>query len=254
MGLIDFPAPIFSAIDDVLALVAPVFLRLMLWGVLAGWLTMLLYRRFSNQESIAGVKKQQKEQQKVMMDFEGEFNELMPLIRSTLGLGLRQLKLALGPALLASLPVLVLVVWVAGQFSYQTPAASEKVLFTAMPQVDDLYRWSPAQPEDEANSGWMVQWPEAGQVISLDVDGESVLTLPLKKNIGVIHKRQWWNILMANPLGYLPAGSNIDQITIDLPEMQALGFGPDWIRGWMFTFFMTFLLSSVAFKFVLRIE
>jgi uncharacterized membrane protein (DUF106 family) len=254
MGLIDLPALLFSSIDDVLALYVPVVLRLMLWGILGGWLTMLLYRRFSKQERIAQVKKQQKEQQKVMMDFEGEFDELLPLIRSTLGLGFRQLRLALGPALLASLPVLVIVVWVAGQFAYQSPAPADVIKFTALPEVDERYRWSPSQTRDASFSGWLVEWPEESQSALLAIDGEPVLTLPLEQNIAVIHKQQWWNFLVANPLGYLPENSTIEQITIGLPERQVLNFGPGWVRGWVFTFFLTFLLSSVAFKFVLRIE
>jgi len=254
MGLIDLPAPLFSSIDDVLALYVPAVLRLMFWGLLSGWFTMLLYRRFSNQESIAQAKKQQKEQQKIMMDFEGEFDELLPLISSTLGLGFRQLRLALGPALFASLPVLVIVVWVAGQFAYQTPAPADVIRFTALPQVDERYRWSPPQARDDSSSGWLVAWPEESQSASLAIDGESVLTLPLEQNIAVIHKQLWWNFLVANPLGYLPEDSTIEQITIDLPERHVLNFGPGWMRGWMVTFFVTFLLSSVGFKFVLRIE
>jgi len=254
MGLIDLPAPLFSSIDDVLALYVPAVLRLMLWGVLSGWLTMLLYGRFSNQESITRVKKQQKEQQKVMMDFEGEFDELLPLIRSTLGLGFRQLRLALGPALLASLPVLVIVVWVAGHFAYQTPAPADVISFTALPEVDERYRWSPPQARDDSSSGWLVEWPEESQSALLTIDGEPVLTLPLEQNIAVIHKQQWWNFLVANPLGYLPEDSTSEQISIDLPARQMLNFGPGWMRGWMFTYFLTFLLSSIGFKFVLRIE
>ena len=104
------------------------------------------------------------------------------------------------------------------------------------------------------STGWLVAWPEESQSVLLAIDGESVLTLPLEQNIAVIHKQQWWNFLVANPLGYLPEDSTIEQITIDLPERQVLNFGSGWMRGWMFTFFVTFLLSSVGFKFVLRIE
>jgi uncharacterized membrane protein (DUF106 family) len=254
MGLVDLPAPLFTAIDDVLATFAPVFLRLLLWGILAGWLTMLLYRRLSNQARISEVKKQQKEQQKIMMDFEGEFDELMPLIFSTLGLGFRQLRLALGPALLASLPILILVIWVAGQFSHHAPDPGELIRFTAQPALDESYRWHPEQQTDEATSSWLVAWPAENQTAQLEAGGESILSLPLEQHINVIHKRQWWNLLMANPIGYLPNDSAIEQIIIDLPIVEALSFGPSWIRGWMFGFFLSFFISSIAFKFILKIE
>ncbi len=254
MGLFDLPAPLFAAIDSVLALLLPVFVRLTVWGVLAGLLTMLLYRRFSNQTRIAELKTQQKLQQKLMAEFEGEFNELMPLIGSTLALGFRQLRLALGPALLASIPILFLVIWVAGEFAFQSPTAGDIIDFSAAPVMDDRYYWSPSGGIENGESGWLVTWPEADGSLELTLGEQVVLSLPLADNIGVIHKQQWWNILMANPLGYLPDDSNIDQITLGLPAVEALPFGPQWVRGWMFTFFLVFFASSIAFKFILKIE
>jgi len=59
---------------------------------------------------------------------------------------------------------------------------------------------------------------------------------------------------MANPLGYLPDDGKTDVIHIALPEPAMIAAGPGWIRGWMFSFFVTFLLSSLAFKFLLRID
>lgn len=58
----------------------------------------------------------------------------------------------------------------------------------------------------------------------------------------------------ANPLGYLPQDSSVEMIHIGLPARQYLDFGPDWMRGWMFSFFITFLVSSVAFKLLLKID
>ena len=59
---------------------------------------------------------------------------------------------------------------------------------------------------------------------------------------------------MANPIGYLPDNGKTDTIHIDLPEQVIIGLGPNWMRGWMFSFFLTFLLSSLGTKFLLRID
>ena len=59
---------------------------------------------------------------------------------------------------------------------------------------------------------------------------------------------------MANPLGYLPEEGQTDVVHMDLPEMVIIGSGPGWIRGWMFSFFLSFLLSSFGFKFLLRLN
>ena len=84
--------------------------------------------------------------------------------------------------------------------------------------------------------------------------GETLAEFPAVKAIPVIHKKQWWNWLMANPIGYLPEDAPIDSLNIALPPQHFLGFGPGWLRGWMFSFFMTFLLASIAFKLILKID
>ena len=253
MGLFDLPAPLFDAIDGVLALALPPLLRLLLWGIVAGWLTMLLYRRLSNQEKIGQLKAEQKVQQKLIAEFDGEFGELMPLIRKTLGTGFRQLGLAIGPALLATVPVLFVVVWVAGQFAYGLPQAGTEIAITAEPGRGAL-AWQPAGSARETGDGWAVDWPQEGGRLVMVSSGEELLALPLEEPVPIIHDRRWWNVLMANPLGYLPDDLGVEAVHIGLPERRYLGFGPDWMRGWMFSFFLLFLLSSVAFKFLLRIS
>jgi hypothetical protein len=255
MGLFDLPAPVFGVIDDVLAFVLPSFLRLCVWGIFAGLLTMLLYRRLSNQEKIGLLKSEQKEAQKDIAAFDGEFDELMPMIRKTLGLGFRQLGLALGPALLASLPIIFVIIWVAGQFGYSSPAPGETVHITASPaRSGQSLRWTPAEGVTDSEEGWHVSWPASGQTVQLAQGDQPLLSLPLPAEVPVIHKKQWWNSLMANPIGYLPDTVDTDLITIGLPPQTIIPFGPGWMQGWMFTFFMVFLISSLGFKFILRID
>jgi len=253
MGLFDFPAPIFGAIDGVLAMAMPPLLRLVIWGIFAGWLTMVVYRRFSDQEKIGELKAQQKSQQKGIAEFDGEFAELMPLIRHTLALGFRQLGLALGPALLATAPVLFIVIWVAGEFGYETPATGREVFLTVEPANSDIH-WSSTTEVNISEGGWVVNWPSQGQSLTMRDGQQPLLVLPLEQDIPIIHKKRWWNLLMANPLGYLPKDGKTDVIHIGLPEAVIIGSGPGWVRGWMFSFFLTFLLSSIGFKLLLRID
>lgn len=251
MGLFDLPAPLLDAVDGVAGVVLPDGLRLLLWGVLAGWLTMVVYRRLSNQEKIGALKAEQKVQQKAISAFDGEFDELLPMILATLKLGMRQLGLSLGPALLATLPVLFVVAWVAGQFSYRLPEPGAAVEVTIEPATSEA-GWLP--PQAESAQGWTIQWPAVGKTATLSEAGKELLTLPLQHSVPVIHKKQWWNFLIGNPIGYLPKDVGTEAVHLALPEQQYLGFGPGWLRGWMFLFFSCFLLASVAFKFILRID
>ena len=257
MGLFDLPAPLFDAIDGVFAMALPPVLRLVIWGIFAGWLTMVVYRLFSDQEKIGELKTQQKDQQKYIAEFDSEFAELMPLIRHTLALGFRQLGFALGPALLATVPVLFIVIWVAGEFGYETPATGSEVFLTVEPATSDVH-WSSTTEVRISDGGWVVSWPAKGQLLTMSDDKQPLLVLPLENDIPIIHKKRWWNLLMANPLGYLPKDGKTDVIHIGLPEAVIIGSGSSWVRGWMrgwmFSFFVTFLLSSIGFKLLLRLD
>lgn len=256
MGFFDLPAPLFGAIDELLSLALPGIVRLVLWGVLAGWLTMVVYRRLSNQEKIQELKVEQKKQQKIISGFDGEFNELFPVIRHTLGLGMRQLGLSLGPALLATIPILFIVVWVAGDFGNEQPSTGTPVSIDINPEQATVNRfdWSSPDVALKTETGWVLDWPSIEQPVSFLQDGQSLFELPFEHSIPVIHKHQWWNWLMANPVGYLPDDALLESIDIGLPEQQFLVFGPGWLRGWMFSFFISFLLSSIGFKLALKID
>ena len=253
MGLFDLPAPLFGAIDDILAMVLIPILRLIIWGVFAGWLTMVVYGFFSDQGKIGRLKAQQKDQQKSIAEFDGEFAELLPLIRHTLALGFRQLGLALGPAIVATIPILFIIIWVAGEFGHETPAAGSEVFLTTKPATSDIH-WSTTTGVRTSKGGWVINWPSEGKPLTMNDDHQLLLTLPLEHDIPIIHKKRWWNILVANPLGYLPKEGKTDVINIHLPEAVIIASGPAWVRGWMFSFFMAFLLSSIGFKLLLRID
>ena len=257
MGLFDLPAPLFGIIDGALAMAMPALLRLLIWGILAGWLTMIVYRLFSDQEKISRLKTRQKNQQKNIAEFDGEFAQLLPLIRNTLALGIRQLGLSLGPALIATVPVLFIVVWVAGEFGHVSPVAGSEILLRVEPVSADIH-WSSTAEVKTSEDGWLINWPAFGQTLTMmegtKEENQLLLTLPMDEDIPIIHKKRWWNVLMANPLGYLPKDGETDVVHIALPERVIIASGPGWMRGWLFSFFVSFLLSSFAFKFLLRLN
>lgn len=253
MGLFDLPAPILDAIDGVFAAALPPAARLVLWGVVAGWVTMLLYRSLSNQERIKELKQAQKRQQAAITAFDGEFDELLPLIRNTLSLGFRQLGLAIGPALLATVPVLFLLAFVSGEFGYRLPEPGQAVALTATPEDAGLH-WRPAGAATPAGESWTLKWPAEDSPVSLELGNGDLLRFPLQAAVPVIHTRRWWNTLFANPLGYIPDGAELERLDIGLAPQQFVGFGPGWVRGWMFTFFGVFLVASLAFKLLMRID
>ena len=258
MGLFDLASPLLTPVDHLLAILLPLWLRLLFWGFLAALLTMQLFKKLSRQEAIGELKLQVKANQAKMAAFDGEMGDLMPLIGSTLKLAFRQLGLSLGPALLSSIPVIFLLVWLSNSFGHHLPGGGQAVAIqmeTSPPEAPSGLAWQPADAVLEASGqGWRVSWPDAGQTLQLREQSLTLLNLPLSAASPVVHKKQWWNSLIANPAGYLPAASNVDALRIGLTKQTVLAFGPGWMQGWMFTFFLAFLVFAVALKFILKIE
>ena len=158
--------------------------------------------------------------------------------------------------MLASIPVLFLLVWVAGQFGFEQTAPGSRVTIS----IPDVHQppteiaWNPSDHAVETREGWIVVWPASGKSVKMSQSTHILLQLPTSEPIPIIHKKRWWNTLVANPIGYLPNDAPIDAIEIGLTPQVFLPFGPGWIRGWMFTFFLSFLLSSIAFKLLLKID
>ncbi len=74
------------------------------------------------------------------------------------------------------------------------------------------------------------------------------MELPPQAPTPVLHKRQWWNALIANPAGYLPEDAPVESLRLGLPSHEILPLGPDWMRGWLFTYFVLLIDASLGFK------
>jgi len=245
MGIFDLPAPLFTWVDQVMSGFVPPTLRLILWGLVAAALSMGLYWLFSPQGKITDVKIRALAARRDLNSFDGDFAEAWPLMRSMLGLSFRQLGMTTLPAVLASLPVLALIVWLGTAYGYNLPEGEGVVGVHTTPEAEvsgefrTVDRASPANPL---------------RLIVTDPGGDVISDISLAAAVPTIHKKQWWNTLIGNPLGYLPDDGTIEAIAFDLPEKDYLGFGPGWLRPWYVLFFTILVLGSLAIKWLGRIE
>ncbi len=259
MGLFDLPSPLFSFLDG-LMLSLPDLFKLIIWGILAGYGSMWLFKRCSNQEKMQGLKAQVKGNQKKMAEFEGEMSDLLPLVGQTLKLAFKQLGSALGPALLVSIPVIFLIAWVSNNYGLEQPAADEQYLaevhvVTGVNFAPKTYSWENSDrvrwgSDDQA---WGINWPKDDLDLRLNQAETNILSISSGSVSPLVHKRQWWNWLIGNPMGYLPDSSEIDQLMFNFRPNKIIEVGPSWMHGWMFSFFVSFLVFSLVFKFVLRV-
>lgn len=241
MGLLDLPAPIFSAADSALDSILPPVGRLIVWAALAALLSMELYRLLSPQAKIVQLRRDLQAAQKQLAGFDGEFDEAWPLIGRTLKLAVERVFAVLPSAVAASLPILTLIVWLDDTYSHTLPPPGQ-----------------PAQIEVQQpfTGKWRDGSPDGGRphAVVMAEDGKVVVDKPIEAAIPVLHKRQWWNVLIGNPAGYLEGDAPIDRIAIDLPTAEVLAAGPAWLRGWQATFFVGLLIFALAVKWIRQIE
>lgn len=237
MGLLDLPAPLLNAVDGWLSAL-PVALRLALWGALCGAGSMALYRWVSPQQRIAEGKREQLAARRRLDAFDGPMADAGPLIREMLGSALRQVGRVTGPAVLASLPLLFILVWISTAYGYAFPEGAPST--ATEPAGIDVH--------------WNDNSPNAPRVELQEPGGDWKAAIVLTAPVPVVEKRHGWNLLVGNPAGYLPQDAPLQRLRIDLPAIECLPFGPAWLRGWEVTFFTSLLVVSLLLKRLLNIH
>jgi hypothetical protein len=214
----------------------PDVVRLLFWGIVAAVASMALYKVASNQAKLAAIKAEIVDLRKQIAAFDGSFSEMWGLIGRNLALAIRQVSVTLVPAIIASVPVIFMLLWVSTAFDSCLPAPGEQLEVEAYPSAGHKlppldWRGGNGVMADGPGS-WSVSWPDQGDSVQLvDSDETVLLMLPPRAPVGVVHQRRWWNTLIGNPAGYLPSPGDIDSIGTELPKREFLPFGPDWLRG-----------------------
>jgi len=252
MGLFDLPAPVLNFLDQYLAGIFSPFCRIALWGAIGAWLSMLIYKQISNQQSLIQIKRKLKSVQTQLYDFEGEFKQLWPLIFQNLGLSFKRLGKTLFPAIVSGMPLLCILVWCSNQFAYEIPPPLKPVQIELEAKAGALnqVQWLPHQqskPHTDSLS-WEIPWPDQDHLVRLQTQDQKIFSLPLSAPVTIIHEKRWWNWLIGNPAGYLVPDSPVKIIRINLTQQQIIPFGPSWVRSWWFSFFSMLLLVSMIFK------
>lgn len=255
MGLLDLPSPVFAVIDGALFFL-PDLAVIAFWALVSAMGTMWLYHRYSKQDELAELKPQIKAVQKELARYDGPMNGLWPLIRRSTSLSGKQMGMTLWPALVASLPVLFVLAFLSNEYGYHFPEAGESVTVAPV-GADEPSSWQwrgTADAEWSADEEhWTVAWPEDEASLAAG-DDETLITLPTDEPVTVVHKRQWWNWLIANPAGYLDETAPAEAIEIGVPRQRHLPFGPAWLGYWEIPYLVLLVVFSLTIKARFRIH
>lgn len=248
MGLFDAPAPLFNWLDTQMGNVAPPEVRIAVWGIAGGVVSMLIYRAISAQDRVARAKLELAEARRDLDSYDGEFTGAWPLMKRLLGLALAQVGRVGWPAVIASLPLLCLLAWASTAFGYRYPPAGTN------PDIETRPAGYQAQWHDPGSADAARASIRSPRIVVRDNSLGVIVDVALVEPVPVLHKRKWWNTLIANPAGYLPQEGSLNSIHVALPRREYLPFGFDWMRGWETAFFAPLLLASIALKILIRIE
>ena len=106
LGFFDLANPILAQIENLLFADMPPVIRLTIWGIFAAVISMSLYRLLSPQEKIKMAGANTRKLIRELATYDGDFNGLTILTRSVSYASSRHFFIILGPAVLASLPIL----------------------------------------------------------------------------------------------------------------------------------------------------
>src|SRR3546814_4134504 len=133
MGLFDIPGPVLSWLDGWFGLVAPDAVRLAVWSGLGAAASMAIYRVLSPQQRLAEVEGEALAARRALDAHEGELTEAWPLIGRTLRLSFERLRIVLWPALVAAVPMIVLMAWLSTSFGHAFPEQDGTIGVRAVP-------------------------------------------------------------------------------------------------------------------------
>ena len=212
-----------------------------------------IYYMLSNQSKISSLKKNIKDLQQKIMNNNLEYAEFIDLSKENLKISFLLLLKALGPAVVSSIPVIIIAFWLQVYFSYSMPQKGFLLQINPMPEITKLVITSESLKKIKNNTYVVIS--KKTDNISIYEDSQVVYTGNIfSPAVPVIYKRQWWNILMENPAGYLKDASSVEKIIFNFSRKPVIKALPDWISGWELPYLAFILIASLTVKIVFRIQ
>jgi uncharacterized membrane protein (DUF106 family) len=253
MSIANCTFPVLGEVDHFFAELFPPFIRVCIWGIISGSMSIGVYALLSPQKLIREKKSKIAELQRAFLKADDvEFRMVIALSVRNLKQSFSMLGMVLGPTILSLVPNLIILVWINVFYSYEEPIAGTPVSMAAVPASIVLTVIENGVPVIKSDSG--AAWPENGHYVSIiGPDGIELTRLPHHPPVSAVRKWRWWNILLGNDAGYIPQHSAVEEIHFDLKRWHLLNGFPKWLATWEFPFITSVFAWSVALKLGFRI-
>lgn len=246
--------PLLDGIDGALAGALPPVIRICLWGILSGALTMGIYALLSPQKLIRRKKDAIRVLQRRAMSEEAEFKDVLAVSRKNLTESLSLLALVLLPALISALPVVASFYWLDARYSYAPLQMGEVITIKYYPPSQAI-SIMPADLVKVSSTGEINAIIDTARPFEFMAGGEVIYKgPPAQSPASNAHKRTWMDAISESPVGYLSPASPVEAILFGLKSHRIISFGPEWMATWEFTYFLILTISAIAIKVVFKIE
>jgi len=229
-------------------------LRAGLYGALSGAGALVVYAAVSDQIRIKELKAETRLLRKQTLDASLTSLEMLQLSKKNLIASLRLLGHSLWPCLVSSLPPLLFMAWMSVYQSYTLPADGIPVSISFVPETARVVI-EPSGISAERGNGKREVAVKPGQRMSFSVDGKTVYEgIFGDPPVESVHKKSWWNLLLADKTGYVRSDAPVEKIVFDFPRKRFIESGPDWLATWESPFFLLLSLSAIVTKLIFKIE
>jgi hypothetical protein len=248
--------PIFDIIDSWFGAFLTFPIKNLIWGILAGSLAFIIYWISSNQIAISEIKNEMKILRAKMFDSSLEDkSEYNSLAKKNLSLSFKLLGKILLPAVISITPVIIIALWYDMNHSYYVPLDGEKVNVSTYPTLSelDIEPFELTSKDIEGNTFLHLTF----NYIELSIYSNNILIYsgtPFKKPIPYITKKNWWNLLLGNPIGYIDDNANFEAIIFDYPEKILFSKLPKIINGWELLFFVGIFISTIPLRLIFKVQ
>ena len=236
-GVLD---PIWALLDSILSFVPPLG-RVMIWGCLAGVASILLYKIVSPQKRLAILKDESDSLKRKIKGLAADDPAYKTVAATAIKVSLRRLYLSLVPAVISSLPVLFLVVYLDTEYGLSQPIPGEPVALLS-DDADVEFRVDRGQ---RFSSGWVFDWPSAGEVVTVnDTTGEQILRIDRHSKPGIASKVGAMSLLFGAPAGQLAKQGTIERLVLQTPPRDLLIPNNIAPYQWTVPFFFSVIVAS----------
>ncbi|WP_372807965.1 hypothetical protein [Pontiella sp.] len=253
-GLLGLPFPLYGAVNGVLSGLLGAAGAILVWSLFCSGAVLFLYRLCSPQEQLRFFKRRMREIQVELAKNPDDLRALLRLSGENIRLALKRFAFTFLPTCIAVLPLFSLTCWINAEYGYAAPLPDERIGIAVQPEGAAFLVGTlpPGRAPAATNAVRMVAGMSG--VVLLDSLGNPLQTVGFPPPGNAVAHRQWWNGLLGNPMGYLPASSEIDSVQFAFGRRDFIPVGPNWLRGWETLFLMGMTVFSLLLKIVFKVE